>query len=128
MNGSSYPASRVVAPRVASHFSRLHETAKTRGIGPTPSASVIEALIEAAFWASLRRQEDYDPTISLAYLPSEEAGQPLLLSAPILLQPEALARLAPAVERPGVHLGVWSIDGHLAVWGATHKLPPMCFV
>jgi hypothetical protein len=128
MAGSSYPASRIVAPRVASHFSRLHDDKRTKGVGPTPPASVVEALIEAAFWASLRRQEDYDPTISLAYLPLEDAGQPLLLSAPILLQPEALARLAPAVERPGIHLGVWSIDGQLAVWGATHRLPPMCFV
>ncbi|MCI0540635.1 MAG: hypothetical protein L0Z50_36000 [Verrucomicrobiales bacterium] len=44
------------------------------------------------------------------------------------LVPEELARLAPAVERPGIHLGVWRIDGKLSVWGVARTLPPYCFV
>jgi hypothetical protein len=44
------------------------------------------------------------------------------------LASEELARLAPAVERPGIHLGVWRIEGELMVWGATRTVPPFCFI
>jgi hypothetical protein len=32
------------------------------------------------------------------------------------------------VERPEIHLGVWSIDNQLQVWGATRSIPSFCFV
>ena len=45
------------------------------------------------------------------------------------MSPRALARLAPAVERPGIHLGVWRRDGgDLFVWGTTRAIPSFCFV
>jgi hypothetical protein len=45
------------------------------------------------------------------------------------LTPASLARLAPAVERPGIHLGVWRDEqGELGVWGTTRRLPPIAFV
>jgi len=45
------------------------------------------------------------------------------------LSPRALGRLAPAVERPGIHLGVWRDDqGVLRVWGTTRAIPTFCFV
>jgi hypothetical protein len=44
------------------------------------------------------------------------------------LYPAGLAKLAPAVERPGIHLGVWPVDGVLRVWGTTRSIPAMCFV
>src|SRR5690242_14557509 len=47
---------------------------------------------------------------------------------PLPLEPAALAKVAPAVERPGIHLGVSEIDGTLAVWGATRILPAYCLV
>ena len=46
----------------------------------------------------------------------------------IPLVPERLTRLAPAVERPGIHLGVWAESGELYVWGATRHLPAFCLV
>ena len=42
--------------------------------------------------------------------------------------PAALAKVAPAVERPGIHLGVSPVDGVLRVWGTTRTLPPYCMV
>jgi hypothetical protein len=39
-----------------------------------------------------------------------------------------LSKVAPVVERPGIHLGVWPIDGELAVWGITRTVPSFCFV
>ncbi len=93
-----------------------------------PDARAIEALVDAAFWASLQREEGYAPEISLAFLPPERAVRPMLLAAPLPLGPRALARLAPAVERPGIHLGVWRRDRELEVWGTTRAIPSFCFV
>jgi hypothetical protein len=84
--------------------------------------------VDAAFWASLQREESYAPEISLAFLPADRAVHPLRLASPLPLGPRALARLAPAVERPGIHLGVWPAEGGLAVWGTTREVPRFCFV
>ncbi len=84
--------------------------------------------MDAAFWASLQREEGYTPEISLAFLPPARALQPLLLKSPLPLGPRALARLSPAVERPGIHLGVWRDGSELVVWGTTRAIPSFCFV
>jgi hypothetical protein len=131
MSASSYPAGRAIAPKLVAHFA-AHLTAESaRGranLAFAPSPEVVEALIGAAFWASLRREEGYSPEISLAYLAPHQADNPLLLEKPLPLDGESLARLSPAVERPGIHLGVWPADGELAVWGATRTLPSVCLV
>ena len=95
---------------------------------PLPDAEAIEALIDAGFWASLQREEGYAPEISLAFLPPERAIRPLMFAPPLPLGPRALAQLAPAVERPGIHLGVWRQQGELRVWGTTRAIPTSCFV
>ena len=93
-----------------------------------PDAQTIEAMIDAAFWASLRREEGYAPKISLAYLPPNQGGRALTFAQRLRLAPPALTRLAPAVERPGIHLGVWRDADELCVWGTTHEIPVLCFV
>ena len=120
-----YPAASAFAARLADHFTR---GAAASPDTPLPDAAAIESLVDAAFWASLQREEGYAPEISLAYLPPELALRPLILASPLALGPRALARLAPAVERPGIHLGVWRRDGALAVWGTTRAIPSLCFV
>lgn len=130
MNGSLYPAARISAARLADHFAR-HAAAGPPGTlacAPLPDAATIEALIDVAFWASLQREESYAPEISLAFLPPALAVRPLMLAAPLSLGPRALARLAPAVERPGIHIGVWRERGELVVWGTTRAIPSFCFV
>jgi hypothetical protein len=130
-----------VAPSVANHL-RLHrETVPPLALLPSdgllPDASAIEQLVDTAFWASVRREEGYIPKISLAYLPPSADVHPLLFGHPMSLDPGALTKLAAAVERPGIHLGVWpaSADASarpdgvgLRVWGATYTIPPFCFV
>jgi len=128
MNRLSYPPAQDVSHTVAEHFRRHRELA---GIAAEiPDAATIERIINAAFWASLRREEGRAPTISLAYLPPTAAGTALLIERPLALDPTILTKLAPAVERPGIHLGVWPNGGGggLAVWGATRTIPPLCFV
>ena len=132
MTGPAYPAARAVAATVEAYFARHLAAARPRGpqeFAPAPDARTVEAIVEAAFWASLRREESYSPKISLAFLPPEQAARPLKFEQTLPLTPAALARLAPAVERPGIHLGVWcGREEELCVWGATRTIPRLCFV
>ncbi len=131
MTEPSYPAARQVATIVQDHFARHIAVARGQGrldLGVEPDAESIEAIIDTAFWASLRREEGATPTISLALLPPGHAGHSLTFNEWLPLNPAALAKLAPAVERPGIHLGVWLVDGVLRVWGTTRSIPAFCFV
>jgi hypothetical protein len=129
--GSTYLPAHAVAGIVRDYFSSCEEAARQRGDAPpapAPDEPAIEEMVSAAFWASLRPDEGRSPTISLAYVAPDRAGEPMTFAAPLPLQPAVLARVAPAVERPGIHLGVWRIRGELHVWGATDWIPPSCFV
>jgi hypothetical protein len=131
MKGEAYPAARAVAPKLQAYFTRHREAAVRSGgthLAPLPDTETIEAIIDAAFWASLRREEGYEPRISLAFLPPEQALHPLILARPLGLDPDALTRVAPAVESPGIHLGVWRDGEELSVWGTTRTIPLLCFV
>lgn len=44
------------------------------------------------------------------------------------LNPQILTKIAPGIERAGVHLGVWLEAGDLFIWGTTLKIPNFCFV
>lgn len=109
------------------HLARLRAAADPGVVmTPLPEAASLEAVIDTAFWASLRREEGYEPRISLALVPPDQAPHPLRFAQPLPLAGGPLARLAPAVERPGIHLGVWGVPDVLAVWGTTWIVPPLC--
>jgi hypothetical protein len=131
MEREAYAAAGTVSPKVRAYFERRRAEALSRGqdhLASLPEAETIEAVIDIAFWASLRREERYTPRISLALLSPEEAIHPLLLERPLPLTAAALTRVAPAVERPGIHLGVWRDRDELYVWGTTRTIPRLCFV
>ncbi len=130
MKRETYPAARIISPKVQAYFARHAADARHRGQGraTVPDAETIEAIIDAAFWASLRREEGYTPRISLAFLAPEETAHPLKFERPLPLHPASLTRVAPAVERPGIHLGVWRKHDELSVWGTTREIPSLCFV
>ena len=131
MTGPSYPAARGVAPTVYEHFARHLAEAQQREDAPLaaiPDAETIETMVDAAFWASLRREESYIPKISLAFLTPEQTAHPLIFEHPLPLDAAALVRLAPAVERPGIHLGVSRDGANLLVWGTAQAIPPLCLV
>ena len=127
----TYQAASAAAPEIEAHFKRHHAEARRAGedgLAPQPDAQSIAAIIDATFWASFRPEEGRFPKISLAYLPPDAAGQPLMFERPLPLTASVLRKLAPAVERPEIHLGVWTFDNELRVWGATRTIPSFCFV
>ncbi|MCW5981125.1 MAG: hypothetical protein KIT09_23785 [Bryobacteraceae bacterium] len=125
-----YPTARAAALRIEPHLARHIQAAGVPHpqAAPQPDAAAIETIVNAGFWASLRPEEGRPPTISLAFAPPSRAGRRVMFERLIPLAPDALARLAPAVERSGIHLGVWRENGASYVWGTTRALPPFCFV
>lgn len=127
----AYNAARLVSEAVEMHFAAQLAAATARGdndLAPEPQKHVIEAIIDTAFWTSLRKEEGRSPKISMAFLPPERSEQPLIFEQPLALTADVLTRLAPAVERAGIHLGVWQNDDGLYIWGTTHTMPGFCFV
>src|SRR6266850_981653 len=97
---TAYPAARIVAPKVHAHFERHVGEASLRGetnLASVPDAATVETLIEAAFWASLRREENYIPRISLAFLAPGQSAHPMLFENSLPLDPGKLTKVAPAV-------------------------------
>ena len=120
MSDYTYAAAGAVAPSVLGHLTLHVDAARNRGetgLGPVPDERAIARMIDAAFWASLRREEGMQPKISLAFLRRDEAAYPLVLERSIPLEAAALTRLAAIVERPGMHLGVAYQGSELLVWG-----------
>jgi len=100
----------------------------TRALAPLPDVEAIQSLIDTTFWASLRREEGYVPKLSLAYLPPADHTHAMRFEQPVPLSPAALAKVAPVVERAGIHLGVWPHESQLCAWGTTHSIPMLCLV
>ncbi len=131
MDREAYAAARTLSPKLHGYFAARLAEAHSRGqrhLASLPEADTIETAIDAAFWASLRREENYLPRISLAFLSPEQTAHPIRFERLLPLTAAALTRVAPAVERPGIHLGVWREGADLHVWGATRAIPRLCFV
>src|ERR1051325_3033272 len=126
-DGPSYPAARTVARRLQDRIAAAPLAFKNSAT-PKPSADFVEEIITKAFWASLRREEGHAPKISIAFLPPDQTVRPLIFNPQVRLDADLLARLAPAVERPGIHIGVWPYAEELCVWGVTRTVPSWCFV
>jgi DNA integrity scanning protein DisA with diadenylate cyclase activity len=127
----TYPAARLVADAVQGHFARHIAAARTNGgamIAEPPPPLATAAIIDAAFWASLRREEGKTPRISLAFLSPAGARHSLTFATKLALAPSVLSKVAPAVERPGIHLGVWHDGEDFFVWGTTRDVPAFCLV
>jgi len=126
----TYAAAQLAADRIcrllASHpighgLSQQHTAA-------VPDGSTLAALIDAAFWTSLRREEGYIPRISLAFVAPADVRDAVCFANSLSLEPKDLTKLAPAVERTGLHFGVWPQEDELRVWGITRKLPAFSLV
>ncbi|MFD2163542.1 putative sensor domain DACNV-containing protein [Paradesertivirga mongoliensis] len=127
----TYKAAHLVSETIAAHFISHLKEAREEGepdLAPEPSPEVIEAIIDVGFWTSLRKEEGHSPRISMAYLPPEKAAEPLVFGERLPLKPKTLTKLAPGIERAGIHLGIWHDENGFYAWGTTRKLPAFCFV
>jgi hypothetical protein len=127
----TYQAAKAAARGIERHFADQINAAKQRGetlLASEPDQKLISAMIDTAFWASLRKEEGRSPKISLAFLPPEQTAHALRFENAIALSADVLVKLAPAVERSGIHLGVWQNEEGFYIWGTTHTLPGFCFV
>jgi hypothetical protein len=127
----TYQAARIIAPQVEAIFAKYITSAQESGeedLAPLPTATIIEAIIDATFWASIRKEEGHSAKISLAFLPPAQAGNPLLFKQRMPLSPATIVKIAPGIERAGIHLGIWQDDDGLFIWGTTTSIPNFCFV
>lgn len=128
---ATYKPASIVARKIEEHFQN-HVRSVCEGAESLPAsippAAVIENIVDAAFWASLRTEEGHPPKISIAFLTPEQAVDPLLFQNKIPLSAQALIKLAPGLERAGIHMGVSEENGVLYIWGTTIRVPNLCFV
>ena len=128
MSSQPYSVGRSAAVPIHRYFENLLTSVDQVTAAPLGDLSSLEALLDVAFWASLRREEGLTPRVSLALIPLHRVDGPLLLERPLKVTPEALTRVAPAVDRPGIHLGVWTAGDDFVMWGTADNLPPYCLV
>jgi hypothetical protein len=126
----TYAAAQLAANRIHRHLATPSASEQFSAVhaASLPDPATLAALIDAAFWTSLRREEGYIPRISLAFVAPEQVGDSISLSVPLSLEPKDLTKLAGAVERIGLHLGVWPQKGELLVWGIARNLPAFCVI
>jgi hypothetical protein len=128
---STYQAAAAISEQVEAIFAEHLSLAEHSGevdLAPLPTAKFVEIIIDAAFWASLRKEEGHSPKISLAFLPPAQSSNPLVFKQRLALTPSALTKIAPGVERAGIHLGVWHEGEEVYIWGTTTGIPNFCFV
>src|SRR5207342_3283682 len=106
------PPGRLAAEKTHAYFAST---------ASAPSVDDIEEVIDAAFWASLRREEGFVPLISLVILQPDQAVNPLMFEKALPLTPASLAKVSPAVVRPGLHVAVWRAGDRLCVWGTVRS-------
>jgi hypothetical protein len=124
----TYAAAQLASDRIYRHLSTHSASAQLSAERPAtlPDSATLAVLIDAAFWTSLRREEGYIPRISLAFVAPEQVNDAVAFATSLALEPKDLTKLAAAVDRAGLHLGVWPQQDELRVWGITRNLPPLC--
>ena len=124
----TYAAAQLAADRIHRHLAISSIPTEIAGerAATLPDSATLAAMIDAAFWTSLRREEGYIPRISLAFVAPEQVNDAVAFATPLPLEPKDLTKLAAAVERAGLHLGVWPWQDQLRVWGITRHVPALC--
>jgi hypothetical protein len=126
----TYAAAQPAADRIHRHLEK-HRLPKGCCKGPVasiPDVGALAVLLDAAFWTSLRREEGYVPRISFAFAAPDQVSDAIPFAQPFPPEPKDLTKLAAAVERAGLHFGVWPQVDELRVWGITRSLPAFCLV
>jgi len=126
----SYASAQLAADRILAYLATqsIPPELPAEHAATLPDSTTLAALIDAAFWTSLRREEGYIPRISLAFVGPKQVDDALTFATTLSPLAKDLTKLAAAVEGAGLHLGVWPQRDELCVWGITRNLPPFCLV
>jgi len=126
----TYAGAQQAAKRIQRHLAAQSAPAQfaAEDVATLPDMATLAALIDTAFWTSLRREEGYIPRVSFAFVGPGQVDDGIVFGNSFSLEPKDLAKLAAAVERAGLHLGVWQQQDELRVWGITRNLPAFCLV
>jgi hypothetical protein len=126
----TYAAAQLAADRIHRHLTTHSVPGQfsAEHAATLPDSATLAALIDAAFWTSLRREEGYIPRVSIAFVAPGQVDDAVSFATSLSLEPKDLTKLAAAVERAGLHLGVWPQQDKLRVWGITRSLPGFCLV
>src|SRR5690349_8099179 len=98
-----------IVGKIHSYFAGQQSAARgrsTREDAAVPPPAHVARMLTAAFWASLHREEGWPTRLSLAYFAEGNRECSFSFSKPLPLAPKHLAKVAPAVERSGIHLVV----------------------
>jgi hypothetical protein len=88
-----------------------------------PSAHHVSAVLNTAFWASLQQEEGRPVAVSLL-LQSPSTAEDVVFGRSIPLTVQAVVKLAPAVHRARLGLGLRAESSRaLAIWGLTPMTP-----
>ena len=108
----TYAAAHLAVDRIYSHLATLSVLAQfsAEHAATLPDAATLAALIDSAFWTSLRREEGYVPRISLAFVAPELRVHPRL-GRKEDSAPSGRSRSAPGLRMEAVEQGmaVWDL-------------------
>ena len=110
---------RAVGHRLVERIAELLKTLPGRPVTPGEDPAEVRRILEADRGMPHRGA---DPGALV------EHATELLFEHSLPLASGALVKVAPAVERRGIHLGVWREKGELRVWGTTRYVPVFSFV
>jgi len=122
----TYFSAQLAADRIHGYLAT--QSAPRENAATLPDAATLAALIDAAFWTSLRREEGHIPRVSLAFVAPGQVDDALTFATSLSPVAKDLTKVAAAVEGVGLHLGVWPERDELRVWGITRNLPSFCLV
>ena len=82
----TYAAARLAADRI-NHYLASHSVPTAAHANTLPDSPTLAALIDVAFWTSLRREEGYVPRISLAFVAPGQGGDSIVFARSLSLSP-----------------------------------------
>ena len=89
---------------------------------PLPEAADLVQLVEVMFFASLHEEEGRRAAFNVAWQPgSRDCSALVAVSAPVLVTPKNLAKLAPATQRDATSIAVRRRDDSLVAWALLQR-------
>lgn len=128
--GSSWRFPTSALDPIVRYFAERRQLSRIEGkrAPSAPSRESLKAMVECAFWASLKAEEGRYPRFSMVYAHKRDCPSGLEFGSPRMLRKEEVAKLAPSLSRNNSRLGVVQRAGGKGpiVWGVTQEYPFGC--